>query len=96
MATDDNELHKEFKRFPQYEMIANVQVAKQASKATSSYPDGLEGVLLDLKALTMAKYFVGTLSSQLSRLVMEINYGNGVHDIHHRFMSLDEDYYCIK
>lgn len=83
-------------RFPQYEMNMNSGVAKQAGAATASYSNGLEGVLLDLNALVKADYFVGTMSSQLSRMVLEIKYGHGVHDFHTRVASLDEDYYCAK
>ena len=96
VATDDASVRDDFKRFPQYEMNMNIDIAKQAGRATSSYSDGLEGVLLDLNALTKAKYFVGTMSSQLSRLVLELNYANGIHDFHTRVASLDEDYYCAK
>lgn len=68
----------------------------QASTARSSYMDGLENVLLDLEALLRADYVIGTMSSQISRLVLELKYGSGVHDIHTRFHSLDEAYYCAK
>jgi len=40
-----------------------------------------------------AKSFVGTFSSQIGRIVLELFYAQGRHDAMDRVYSLDENYY---
>lgn len=56
----------------------------------------LENLLCEVEQLVQTRFFVGTFSSQISRLVFELKLGRGLlhpGDAPHSVASLDEDYY---
>lgn len=55
----------------------------------------LLNLLCELRCLVSSRYFVGTFSSQISRLVFELRLGNGMYDGRSfNVASMDDDYYA--
>lgn len=60
------------------------------------HPDHLRNLLAEVDCLVQSEFFVGTFSSQISRLVYELKMGRGAYrgeQLH--VASMDDDYYAI-
>lgn len=89
LATDDNSVLQETNNFKQYTFL------HQESDVVSVARTGndLDNVIKDLWMMSRAKFFVGTFSSQLGRIVLELFYSQGRHDAMDYVYSLDDAYY---
>eukprot|EP01134_Creolimax_fragrantissima_P003414 CFRG3414T1 len=92
VATDDPKVPEQFKNYPQYKFWYNVNGMEQAASHDTRWTaESLDHLLLDLKMLSSAEYFVGTFSSQISRLVVELMMSRNLHDTPRRIHSLDSE-----
>lgn len=81
-----------FYRYPNYEFLGDVSIAKGAAVATRYTDSSLRGILIDIHMLAHADYLVCTFSSQVCRLAYEIM--QALHpDASSKFKSLDDIYY---
>ncbi|XP_014289365.1 alpha-(1,6)-fucosyltransferase [Halyomorpha halys] len=93
LASDDYKVFAETKKkYPEYEILGDPQIAKTAAVSTR-YSDGaLNGLIQDLYFLSQSDYLVCTFSSQVCRVAYEIM--QSLHpDASTRFRSLDDIYY---
>lgn len=79
-------------RYPKYEFLGDVNIAKEAAVATRYTDSSLRGLLIDIHMLANSDYLVCTFSSQVCRLAYEIM--QTLHpDASSYFKSLDDIYY---
>nr|CAG4642401.1 EOG090X03KK [Evadne anonyx] len=93
LASDDPSVLPEAKKkYPDYEFLGDVSVAKGAAVATRYTDASLRGILMDIDMLAHSDYLVCTFSSQVCRLAYEIM--QTLHpDASSKFKSLDDIYY---
>ncbi|XP_005179639.2 alpha-(1,6)-fucosyltransferase [Musca domestica] len=93
LASDDARVIDEArKKYPQYEIIGDAEVARMAAVSTRYTDTGLNGIILDIHLLSISDYLVCTFSSQVCRVAYEIMQ-TLYPDAGHRFKSLDDIYY---
>nr|CAH25854.1 alpha 1,6 fucosyltransferase [Drosophila yakuba] len=93
LASDDAQVIEEARRkYPQYQIIGDPEVARMASVSTRYTDTALNGIILDIHLLSMSDYLVCTFSSQVCRVAYEIMQ-TMYPDAAHRFKSLDDIYY---
>jgi len=81
-----------FLRYPSYEFLGDVSIAKGAAVATRYTDSSLRGILIDIHMLAHSDYLVCTFSSQVCRLAYEVM--QTLHpDASAKFKSLDDIYY---
>eukprot|EP01105_Mastigella_eilhardi_P005396 TRINITY_DN17125_c0_g1_i1.p1 TRINITY_DN17125_c0_g1~~TRINITY_DN17125_c0_g1_i1.p1 ORF type:complete len:446 (+),score=124.82 TRINITY_DN17125_c0_g1_i1:36-1340(+) len=90
VATDEPEVWAELARYPQYK----TRHGDGASLPRYSQA-GLESLLVELFTMATADYFVGTFSSQLSRMVYELLHTRYL-DAYNRAFSLDDPWYAVQ
>ncbi len=79
-------------RYPNYEFLGDVTIAKGAAVATRYTDSSLRGILIDIHMLAHSDHLVCTFSSQVCRLAYEIM--QTLHpDASTKFKSLDDIYY---
>ena len=79
-------------RYPEYEFLGDVSIAKGAAVATRYTDSSLRGILVDIHMLAHSDHLVCTFSSQVCRLAYEIM--QTLHpDASSKFKSLDDIYY---
>lgn len=67
LASDDPKVIDETrKKYPNYEVIGDPDVAKVAAVSTRYTDSSLNGILVDIHLLSMSNYLVCTFSSQVS------------------------------
>ena len=89
LATDDTSVLREANNFKQYTFLH-----EDSDVVTGAHTgNDLDNVIKDLWMMSRAKYFVGTFSSQLGRIVLELFYSQGRHDAMEYVYSLDDSYY---
>jgi hypothetical protein len=88
VATDEPSIWNELTKYPQYDMLHG-----EGATAMRYSKDGLETLLVELFTLCGTGYFVGTFSSQVSRLVYEIYHTRFPMEAHARAWSLDDPWY---
>ena len=89
LATDDTSVLRETNNFKQYTFLH-----EDSDVVTGAHTgNDLDNVIKDLWMMSRAKYFVGTFSSQLGRIVLELFYSQGRHDAMEYVYSLDDSYY---
>ncbi|KAH8270981.1 hypothetical protein KR044_007522 [Drosophila immigrans] len=93
LASDDARVIEEArKKYPQYRIVGDPEVARMAAVSTRYTDTALNGIILDIHLLSMSDYLVCTFSSQVCRVAYEIMqtlYPNAAD----RFKSLDDIYY---
>ncbi|ALC49021.1 FucT6 [Drosophila busckii] len=93
LASDDAHVIEEARRkYPQYTIIGDPEVARMAAVSTRYTGTALNGIILDIHLLSMSDYVVCTFSSQVCRVAYEIMQ-TMYPDAAHRFKSLDDIYY---
>nr|XP_016924251.1 alpha-(1,6)-fucosyltransferase [Drosophila suzukii] len=93
LASDDAQVIEEARRkYPQYQIIGDPEVARMASVSTRYTDTALNGIILDIHLLSMSDHLVCTFSSQVCRVAYEIMQ-TMYPDAAHRFKSLDDIYY---
>lgn len=93
IASDDPQVIAEArKKYPDYEIIGDPNVAKSAAVSTRYDSSSLNGIILDTYLLSKCDYLVCTFSSQVCRLAYEMKMGQPV-DTSDQFISLDDIYY---
>ncbi|KAI8034792.1 hypothetical protein M5D96_012456 [Drosophila gunungcola] len=93
LASDDAQVIEEARRkYPQYQIIGDPEVARMASVSTRYTDTALNGIILDIHLLSMSDHLVCTFSSQVCRVAYEIMQ-TLYPDAAHRFKSLDDIYY---
>lgn len=93
LASDDAKVIDEArKKYPQYEIIGDAEVARMAAVSTRYTDTGLNGIVLDIHLLSISDHLVCTFSSQVCRVAYEIMQ-TLYPDAGHRFKSLDDIYY---
>lgn len=93
LASDDARVIEEArKKYPQYEIIGDPDVARMAAVSTRYTDTALNGIILDIHLLSLSDYLVCTFSSQVCRMAYEIMQ-TLYPDAAHRFKSLDDIYY---
>uniref|UniRef100_U5EZ81 Alpha-(1,6)-fucosyltransferase n=1 Tax=Corethrella appendiculata TaxID=1370023 RepID=U5EZ81_9DIPT len=93
LASDDPKVIDEArKRYPNYEIIGDPDVAKIAAVSTRYTDTSLYGIILDIHLLSLSDYLVCTFSSQVCRVAYEIM-NTFYPDASGRFKSLDDIYY---
>jgi glycoprotein 6-alpha-L-fucosyltransferase len=81
------------KKYPQYEVISNVQASVKANKLNTRYAlDSFLGAVTDLYMMSLCDYVVCTLSSNICRIVLE-KMQTTHPDAHHLVKSLDSLYF---
>eukprot|EP00667_Euglena_gracilis_P008205 EG_transcript_8305 len=89
LAMSDSDLHQEVSAFAAYDWTLAV-----ASRQDRWTRDALDLLICDVHSLAVLPYFVGTLSSHISRLVAELRAaGPGAAAAFATMLSLDEAYY---
>ena len=79
-------------RYPGYEFLGDVAIAKGAAVATRYTDASLQGILIDIHMLAHSDFLVCTFSSQVCRMAYELM--QTLHpDASTRFKSLDDIYY---
>lgn len=93
LASDDPSVIPEAKKkYPSYEFLGDVSIAKGAAVATRYTDSSLRGILIDIHMLAHSDYLVCTFSSQVCRLAYEVM--QTLHpDASAKFKSLDDIYY---
>nr|CAG4638342.1 EOG090X03KK [Cyclestheria hislopi] len=93
LASDDPTVLPEAKKkYPDYEFLGDVKIAKGAAVATRYTDSSLRGILIDIHMLAHSDYLVCTFSSQVCRLAYEVM--QTLHpDATYKFKSLDDIYY---
>jgi len=93
LASDDPTVLPEAKKkYPNYEFLGDVSIAKGAAVATRYTDTALRGILQDIHMLAHSDHLVCTFSSQVCRLAYEIM--QTLHsDASDKFKSLDDIYY---
>nr|CAG4641568.1 EOG090X03KK [Eurycercus lamellatus] len=93
LASDDPLVIPEAKKkYPDYEFLGDVSIAKGAAVATRYSDSSLRGILIDIHMLAHSDHLVCTFSSQVCRLAYEIM--QTLHpDASSKFKSLDDIYY---
>ncbi|XP_034105397.1 alpha-(1,6)-fucosyltransferase [Drosophila albomicans] len=93
LASDDARVIEEArKKYPQYRIVGDPEVARMAAVSTRYTDTALNGIILDIHLLSMSDYLVCTFSSQVCRVayeIMQTMYPNAAD----RFKSLDDIYY---
>ena len=89
LATDEPSVVKEALLFKQYQFLHQ----DMTIISTAQTGHDLDGVIQDIWMMSRAKSFVGTFSSQIGRIVLELFYAQGRHDAMDHVYSLDENYY---
>ncbi|KAL7744240.1 hypothetical protein ACLKA6_009202 [Drosophila palustris] len=93
LASDDARVIEEArKKYPQYQIIGDAEVARMAAVSTRYTDTALNGIILDIHLLSMSDYLVCTFSSQVCRVAYEIMQ-TMYPDAAYRFKSLDDIYY---
>ncbi|KAH8287618.1 hypothetical protein KR054_010905 [Drosophila jambulina] len=93
LASDDAQVIEEARRkYPQYHIIGDPEVARMASVSTRYTDTALNGIILDIHLLSMSDHLVCTFSSQVCRVAYEIMQ-TLYPDAAYRFKSLDDIYY---
>lgn len=93
LASDDARVIEEArKKYPQYQIIGDPEVARMAAVSTRYTDTALNGIILDIHMLSMSDYLVCTFSSQVCRVAYEIMQ-TMYPDASSRFKSLDDIYY---
>lgn len=93
LASDDARVLEEArKKYPQYEIIGDAEVARMAAVSTRYTDTALNGIILDIHLLSLSDHLVCTFSSQVCRVAYEIMQ-TLYPDAAHRFKSLDDIYY---
>lgn len=93
LASDDARVIEEArKKYPQYQIIGDPEVARMAAVSTRYTDTALNGIILDIHLLSMSDYLVCTFSSQVCRVAYEIMQ-TMYPDAAYRFKSLDDIYY---
>ena len=82
IATDDPNIITEIRwKYPEYEVINEKRPESKISKSDRHLEPHLESLIRDIYTLVHLKYFVGTLSSNISKLVYELRlFLNGEED----------------
>ncbi|KNC81885.1 hypothetical protein SARC_05816 [Sphaeroforma arctica JP610] len=97
VATDDPTLPNDFSNYPRYNFIYDERGMALASKQNTRYnAESLDRLLLDLRMMSEAEFFVGTFSSQISRIVVELMMARGLPDVPRRVHSVDAVYYAAE
>ena len=76
LATDEPSVIKEALLFKQYQFLHQ----DMTTISTAQTGHDLDGVIQDIWMMSRAKSFVGTFSSQIGRIVLELFYAQGRHD----------------
>ena len=93
IASDDPKVIDEARRkYTNYEVIGDPEVAKAAAVSTRYTDNSLNGIILDIHLLSLSDYLVCTFSSQVCRVAYEIMQ-TMYPDASNRFKSLDDIYY---
>ncbi|XP_037935863.1 alpha-(1,6)-fucosyltransferase [Teleopsis dalmanni] len=93
LASDDARVIDEArKKYPQYEIIGDSEVARLAAVSTRYTDTALNGIILDIHLLSISDFLVCTFSSQVCRVAYEIMQ-TLYPDAANRFKSLDDIYY---
>lgn len=93
LASDDARVLDEArKKYTQYEIIGDPDVARMAAVSTRYTDSSLNGIVLDIHMLSLCDYLVCTFSSQVCRVAYEIMQ-TLFPDASDRFKSLDDIYY---
>ncbi|XP_023248316.1 alpha-(1,6)-fucosyltransferase [Copidosoma floridanum] len=79
-------------RYPDYHIIADVNIAETASISRRYTNLSLQGIIIDIHFLSLCDYLVCTFSSQVCRVAYELMQTYHV-DAHDKFASLDDVYY---
>lgn len=80
------------KKYSNYEIIGDPDVARMAAVSTRYTDSSLNGIILDIHLLSLCDYLVCTFSSQVCRVAYEIMQAK-YPDASARFKSLDDIYY---
>ncbi|CAB0032297.1 unnamed protein product [Trichogramma brassicae] len=79
-------------RYPNYEIIADTDIAQTASIARRYSNLSLQGIIMDIHFLSLCDYIVCTFSSQVCRVAYELMQTYSI-DASNKFRSLDDIYY---
>jgi glycoprotein 6-alpha-L-fucosyltransferase len=80
------------KRYTEYEIIADPDIAQTASVSRRYSNLSLQGIIIDIHFLSLCDYLVCTFSSQVCRVAYELMQTR-YPDAYNRFASLDDIYY---
>ncbi|XP_011496269.1 PREDICTED: alpha-(1,6)-fucosyltransferase, partial [Ceratosolen solmsi marchali] len=80
------------KRYLEYEIIADTDIAQTASVSRRYSNLSLQGIIIDIHFLSLCDYLVCTFSSQVCRVAYELMQTQYL-DASNRFASLDDIYY---
>ncbi|XP_058790161.1 alpha-(1,6)-fucosyltransferase isoform X2 [Phymastichus coffea] len=93
LASDDPKVILAVKRrYSEYEIIADIDIAQTASVSQRYSNLSLKGIIIDIHFLSLCDFLVCTFSSQVCRVAYELMQTHHV-DAHDKFTSLDDIYY---
>ena len=93
LASDDPKVITTAKqRYPEFEFIADTDIAQTASISRRYSNLSLQGIIIDIHFLSLCDYLVCTFSSQVCRVAYELMQTR-FPDAYNRFASLDDIYY---
>ena len=89
VATDERQMYGALAKYPQYKIEHG-----DGAEYSRYSRDGLDALMVELYSMSCSQYFVGTFSSQVSRMVYEL-YHTKYLDAYDRAFSLDDPWYGV-
>lgn len=94
VATDERGVIDEIQRkYPKYKILADPNIAANASVKDRYTSHGLLGIITDLYFLSKSDFLVCTFSSQICRIAYELRNAEGPKDYSQAYRSLDDIWY---
>ncbi|XP_078482853.1 alpha-(1,6)-fucosyltransferase-like [Ciona intestinalis] len=93
LASDDLAVWKEAKFFEKYTFLGNKEFTERASDTeTRDTKSGLEDIIIEATLLSKCNFFVGTLSSEIGQMAIEMKQSTQLQDVFYDVRSIEYDY----
>uniref|UniRef100_H2XWX5 GT23 domain-containing protein n=1 Tax=Ciona intestinalis TaxID=7719 RepID=H2XWX5_CIOIN len=97
LASDDLAVWDEAKIFDKYTFFGNKEFTERASEIkTRDTKSGLEDIIIEATLLSKCNFFVGTLSSEIGQLAIEMKQSTQLQDVFYDVRSLEYEYGLIE
>nr|XP_026689468.1 alpha-(1,6)-fucosyltransferase-like [Ciona intestinalis] len=97
LASDDLAVWDEAKVFDKYTFLGNKEFTERASEIeTRDTKSGLEDIIIEATLLSKCNFFVGTLSSEIGQLAIEMKQSTQLQDVFYDVRSLEYEYGLIE
>ena len=96
VASDDPKVLSECRnKFPDYEFLGDLSIAKSAAVSSRYNLNSLRGIISDIHMLSLSDFMVCTFSSQVCRIAYEIQQQRYITDKLCRVLEVLITHYCI-